>query len=206
VKEDDRNFMRPNKDHVYLGKLRDYFSQQHILPNYETIADLVGMRSTAAAFTMVERLKKEGFIEISPDRRLQPGRRFFESVLFDSAQVGSQQVATNHRPVGYDIVRHLLQNPSKTVLLKVRGESMLDAGLLPDDHVVVIRNATAAVGDIVVALIDCEYTIKYLAEDDTGLYLKPGNKEYKEIRPTNSLEIFGVVTGSFRSYTPSRAA
>lgn len=79
---------------------------------------------------------------------------------------------------------------------------MLDAGLLPDDCVVVLREATAVVGDIVVALIDREYTIKYLAEDDAGVYLKPGNKEYKEIRPTDSLEIFGVVTGSFRSYHP----
>lgn len=85
-------------------------------------------------------------------------------------------------------------------------ESMLDAGLLPDDCVVVLREATAAVGDIVVALVDREYTIKYLAEDDNGLYLKPSNKEYKEIRPTDSLEIFGVVTGSFRSYNPRRAA
>ena len=57
-----------------------------------------------------------------------------------------------------------------------------------------------------VALVDREYTIKYLAEDDNGFYLKPGNKEYKEIRPTDPLEIFGVVTGSFRSYNSSRAA
>lgn len=198
--------MRPNKDHVYLGKLRDYFAQQHILPNYEAIADLVGMRSTAAAFTMVERLKQKGFLETSPDRRLQPGRRFFESVLLESLPAGRPQTVANHRAAGYDIVRHLLQNPSRTVLMKVRGESMLDAGLLPDDHVVILRDATAAVGDIVVALIDCEYTIKYLAEDDEGLYLSPGNEEYKEIRPTDPLEIFGVVTGSFRSYNPSRAA
>jgi SOS-response transcriptional repressor LexA len=198
--------MRPNKDHVYLGKLRDYFAQQHILPNYEAIADLVGMRSTAAAFTMVERLKQAGFLQTSHDRRIQPGRRFFESVLLESPPTEHQQAAANDRPAGYDIVRHLLQNPSKTVLLKVRGESMLDAGLLPNDHAVVLREATAAVGDIVVALINREYTIKYLAEDDEGLYLRPGNKEYKEIRPTDPLEIFGVVTGSFRSYNPSRAA
>lgn len=80
---------------------------------------------------------------------------------------------------------------------------MRDAGLLPDDCVVVLRDATTAVGDIVVALIDREYTIKYLAEDDNGFYLKPGNKE---IRPADSLEIFGVVTGSFRSYNPRQAA
>jgi SOS-response transcriptional repressor LexA len=192
--------MRPNRDHVYLGKLRDYFAQRHILPNYGTIADLVGMRSTAAAFTMVERLKTKGFLESSPDGRLQPGRRFFESALLESVQAEDHHAATDHQPAGYDIVRHLLHNPSKTVLLKVRGESMRDAGLLPNDCVVVLRDATAAVGDIVAAVIDREYTIKYLAEDDNGFYLKPGNEECKEIRPTDSLEIFGVVTGSFRSY------
>ncbi len=54
--------MRPNKDHVYLGKLRDYYAQHHILPTLATIAGLVGMRSIAAAFTMVNRLKKKGFL------------------------------------------------------------------------------------------------------------------------------------------------
>lgn len=194
--------MRPNKDHVYLGKLRDYYAQHHILPTLATIADLVGMRSIAAAFTMVDRLKKKGFLETSAGRRLKPGGRFFESDLIENMQAGRQLATTDHQPVGYDIVRHLLQNPSRTVLLKVRGESMLDAGLLPGDYVVVLRDTTARVGDIVVAFVGREYTIKYLAEDDNGFYLKPCNKEYKEIRSTDSLEIFGVVTGSFRSYNP----
>jgi hypothetical protein len=68
------------------------------------------------------------------------------------------------------------------------------------------RRYHRAVGDIVVALVDRKYTMKYLAEDVSGFYLKPGNTEYKQIRPTDSLEIFGVVTGSFRSYNPRLAA
>ena len=77
---------------------------------------------------------------------------------------------------------------------------MIDAGLLPGDIVVVLKGSEAKVGDIAVAVVDCDYTIKYLAKDDAGFYLKAGNKEYRDIRPKESLEIFGVVTGSFREY------
>jgi repressor LexA len=77
---------------------------------------------------------------------------------------------------------------------------MIDAGLIPADYVVVQKGSIAKVGDIVVAVVDGEFTIKYLAEDKDGFYLKPGNKEYRDIRPGESLELFGVVTGSFREY------
>ena len=95
LKEHDCRFMRPNKDHIYLGKLRAYFAERHILPKYETIADLVGMRSKAGAFMMASRLKEKGFLKTSSGRRIQPGPRFFESVPAER-----QQAATNTQPAG----------------------------------------------------------------------------------------------------------
>jgi SOS-response transcriptional repressor LexA len=59
-----------------------------------------------------------------------------------------------------------------------------------------------SVGDIVVAIVDREYTVKYLAKDEAGFYLKPGNKEFSNISPTDSLELFGVVIGMFRKFKP----
>ena len=51
-----------------------------------------------------------------------------------------------------------------------------------------------------VAIVDRECTVKYLTKDDEGFYLKPGNKVYQDIRPKDSLELFGVVVGEFRTY------
>ena len=77
---------------------------------------------------------------------------------------------------------------------------MIEAGIMSGDYVVVQKGAQAKVGDIVVAATGQDYTVKFLVRDDDGFYLKAGNKEYKDIRPVESMEIFGVVTGSFRQY------
>ena len=56
------------------------------------------------------------------------------------------------------------------------------------------------IGDIVIAVVDQEYTVKYLDKGDTGYFLKPANKDYENIYPSNEMHIFGTVVGSFRRY------
>jgi SOS-response transcriptional repressor LexA len=189
-----------NRDDQHLAKLRDYYADHQVLPSYGGIARLLGFSSTAAVTTMVKRMKAVGYLDSTPDRRLQPGTRFFECVLADTIQAGQPQPAHDVPAVTFDLVRRLIRTPSRTVLLRVTGESMIDAGLLPGDYVVVLKGTPAKVDDIVVAVVDREFTIKYLAEDRGGYYLRPGNREYRDIRPEESLELFGVVTGSFREY------
>lgn len=189
-----------NRDDVYLAKLRDYYAQHRVLPSFATIATLVGLRTTSAVAAMVSRMKATGHLESSPDRRLQPGKRFFERPLADYVCAGLPQPATDMLPEAFNIDSHLVDIPSRTVLLTVKGDSMIDAGLVAGDIVVVQKGAPASVGDIVVAIVDQECTVKYLAKDDAGFYLRPGNNAYKDIRPADSLELFGVVVGQFRKY------
>ena len=198
--------MRLNRDHEHLAKLRNYYARHQILPSFSSITELLGISSKASVSEMVKHMKQRGYLELSPDRRLQRGPRFFEAVLLDTVQAGSPEPASDIQPTGIDIARRLLKTPSKSVLLKVTGNSMVDAGLLDGDYVIVERGLKPAIGDIVVAVVDRDYTIKEWAKDDNGPYLKPANKRYKDIRPNESLEIFGVVTGSFRSYNPRHAA
>ncbi len=190
----------PNRDSEYLAKLRDYYAQHRVLPSYGGVAKLTGLKAASAAFAMIDRLKKQGFIESSPDRRLQPGKRFFEREVADSVQAGTPAPANDVMPDAFNIDEFLVENPSRTVLLKVRGDSMVDAGILPGDTVIVKKNAPATPGDIVVAMVDREYTVKYLARDKKGFYLKPGNQQYDNIRAKDHLEIFGLVVGAFRKY------
>lgn len=95
---------------------------------------------------------------------------------------------------------YLIDEPSRTLLIRVKGDSMVNAGLLPDDTVVVKRGAPAQPGDIVVARVDGEYTIKYLARDKKGFYLRPGNDAYTDIKPKEELDLFGRVVGAYRKY------
>jgi len=80
----------------------------------------------------------------------------------------------------------------------VRGESMIDAGILEGDLVVVEKTASAKRGDIVVAIVDGQFTLKRLDIDRGEFVLKPENKAYPVIRAEGALEIFGVMVGLVR--------
>jgi repressor LexA len=189
-----------NRDDEYLAKLRDYYAEHRVLPSFAGVAKLVGLKSTSAVAAMVKRMKEPGYLDSSPDRRLQPGKRFFEREVLDSVPAGSPQPANDVLPDAFNIDEHLIDSPSNTVMLKVAGDSMVDAGLLPGDVVIVKKGAPANPGDIVVAVVDGEYTVKYLAIDKSVFYLKPGNNAYPNIRARDYLQIFGLVIGSFRKY------
>ncbi len=189
-----------NRDTEYLGKLQDYYAQHRVLPSFTSVAKLVGLKSTSAVAAMVSRMKSEGFLDQGVDRRLQPGKRFFEREVADSVRAGLPQPANDTIGHVVSVDEHLIKSPSRTVMLTVKGDSMMDAGLLPSDTVIVERGAPAKPGDIVVAIVDNEYTVKYLAHDKNGFYLKPGNRAYPPIRAKENLEIYGLVVGSFRKY------
>ena len=187
-------------DGQYLAKLRDYYARHRVLPSYSRIGSLVGLSSKASVAEMVQRLKGEGFLESSPDRRLKPGPRFFERPIAGSkVAAGLPSAVADDLQDNIAIDEELVRHPSRTVLVTVKGDSMIDAGLLPGDKVIVERRHTAAEGDIVVAIVDNESTIKRLMKERGRFVLKPENKAYPVLRP-KELEIFGVVVGSYRKY------
>ena len=187
-------------DGQYLGRLQDYYAKHRVLPSYARIGALVGLNSKASVAEMVLRLKGEGFLQSTPDKRLKPGKRFFERPVAESVRAGMPSPAADTAPETLAIDAHLVANPSRTLLIKVKGDSMIDAGILDGDTVVVEKRASADIGDIVVAIIDNEFTLKRLARDKGRIVLRPENKAYPVIRPKDDLEIFGVVVGQFRSY------
>ena len=171
-----------------------------MLPSYSRIGTLVGLNSKASVAEMVMRLKAERFLESSPDRRLKPGKRFFERPLAESVRAGLPSAAVDSNPEGLSIDEHLVAHPSKTVLITVKGDSMVDAGIHAGDVVVVEKRNSANIGAIVVAIIDNEFTLKRLHKERGRVVLKPENKAYPVIRSKGDLEIFGVVVGQFRKY------
>ena len=187
-------------DGQYLARLQDYYARHRVLPSYARIGTLVGLNSKASVAEMVLRLKGEGFLESSPDRRLKPGRRFFERAVAESVQAGQPTPVSDAIPETLTIDEHLIPNPSKTVLITVKGDSMIDAGIHADDVVVVEKRASAKPGDIVVAIMDNEFTLKRFDRERGRVVLRPENKAYAVIRPKDNAEIFGVVVGSFRKY------
>jgi SOS regulatory protein LexA len=188
-------------DGQYLARLQDYYARHRVLPSYARIGTLVGLNSKASVAGLVLRLKAEGIVESTPDRRLKPGTRFFERPVAESVQAGLPMPAPDTTaPDTITIDERLIPNPSKTVLIKVKGDSMIEAGIHPGDTVVVEKRASANVGDIVVAILDNEFTLKRLNREKGRVVLRPENKAYPVIRPKGDAEIFGVVVGLFRTY------
>ena len=201
---DHRTFVRylagMEKDARHLATLQDYYAKHRVLPSYASIGELVGLSSKASVAELVVRLKAAGFVESTPDRRLKPGRRFFERPVGASVRAGLPNPAADTGPDSLAIDEYLVPNPSRTLLIPVKGDSMIDAGIHPGDIVIVEKRSSANVGDIVVAIVDNEFTLKRLAREKGRAVLKPENKAYPVIRPEGELEIFGVVVGQFRKY------
>jgi SOS regulatory protein LexA len=94
----------------------------------------------------------------------------------------------------------LISNREASFLLRVTGDSMTGAGILPGDMVIVDRGQTAKSGDIVIAEVDGQWTMKYLRKRGDSVLLVPANPKYKPITPQNELKIAGVVTAVVRKY------
>lgn len=193
------------RDEAYVGTLRDHYSRHRVFPPFAAIAKLLGLRSTSSVSALVTRLKDRGYLESDPFGRLAPGPRFFEREVLGSVRAGAPHPATETLLATVTIDEHLVPVPSRCVLLRIKGDSMQDAGLLEGDTVVVQKGAPSKPGDIVVAIVDDEFTVKTLAWDDRAqeFYLRPANKAYGPIRPRENLELFGKVVSAFRSYGPS---
>lgn len=184
-----------------LGQLRDYFASYHSLPSYSYMQQLLNMRSKDTISKLIARLKLMGFLDVAPDKKLSPGRRFFERPLSNSTVQAGAFSATHHEGGDYiTIDEHLVKKPSITELIPVRGDSMKDLGIMDGDTVVVEKRPTANIGDIVVAIIDDKFTIKTLGKENNQFVLIPANKEFETIRPKEQFYIYGVVAGQFRTY------
>jgi DNA polymerase V len=126
--------------------------------------------------------------------------------LFNSkVPAGFPSPADDHVEKRLDPSEYLIEQVDSTFFVTIQGYSMIDAGLLPGDKAVIDRSKLAAIGDIVLAIVDGDYTIKMLARSKDGsplLIPANGSGEFKpiEVKKHMHVEIWGVVTGSFRKY------
>ncbi len=190
---------RPD-DAAYLARLQDYYARWRSLPAYGPLRAVLGLASRDGVAQVLRRLRAAGFLERSPAGRWTPTARFFARPLAEAAVPAGQPVAAADGGEASSIDAYLIRRPSRTVLVPVTGDSMIDAGIRPGDRVVVERDVPARPGDVVVAVIDGEFTLKTLAVEDGEAVLVPANPAYPVLRPGERLDIFGVVVGLIRNY------
>ena len=129
-------------------------------------------------------------------------KRFRIPLLNDSVSAGFPSPADDHMEENIDLNEHLISNPFSTFFLRVKGESMINAGIKDKDLIIVDKSLTAKPGNIIIAMIDGEFTIKRLSIKNDELYLKAENHNYPDFRFKNhiNVQIWGVVIYSIHSY------
>ena len=187
-----------------LAAIQDHFARQRAMPTFGDVARALGLSVSTVAHH-VDALKANGFLGATSTGRLVPGKAFFQRSLVSTVRAGLPALADDSSPEPVLIDEYLVDAPSRTFLLTVKGESMRDAGLLPGDIVVVKRGALANPGDIVVVNANGEGTVKELAQHANGdMYLRARNPDFPDIAPAEGFEVMGVVVGQFRRYGRTR--
>lgn len=97
---------------------------------------------------------------------------------------------------------HLVRHKESTFFVRAKGNSMVGAGIFDNDLLVVDKSLDASSGDIVIAVIDGELTVKRLIKRDGKVILKPENARYKEIelQDGQELQVWGVVTSTVKKF------
>ena len=102
----------------------------------------------------------------------------------------------------FDLVSHVVKHPSATFFMRVAGDSMTGAGIFDGDLLVVDRSLEPEPGDIVVAILNGEFTIKRFQRRGSCIELFPENPKFRKITLNENMEfeIWGVVTGTYKSF------
>ncbi len=182
--------------------LSEYIDRNGYSPSVRDIAAATGFASSSTVHLYLSRLEEKGYIE-----REQHKSRSFRPI---AKQNGIPLVGRVHAglPVGVeeyvegyvDLDSSLPYPKDKLFALKVVGDSMIDAGIFEGDTVVVLKDTDVANGEIAVAMVDGEVTVKTLYREDGHVRLQPENKAFEPII-VDSVEILGKVVTLIRKYS-----
>jgi repressor LexA len=189
--------------------IKQYSSRHGYPPTVRDIGKAVGLASSSTVHAHLANLEKVGLLRRDPSKP-----RAIE--LLDKAVDGIKnivkppglplvgQVQAGQPVLAEEEIEDYIETPAVAggqegeYLLRVRGESMKNAGILPDDLVVVRRQETARDGEIVVALVGEEATVKRFFQEKDHIRLQPENETMEPIR-TKEVQILGKVIGLMRS-------
>ena len=184
-----------------VAKLRSFHARQKRLPSFSELQALAGYRSKASAASLVERLAERRIVRRDSKGKLVPDSAFGGGArLLGTVQAGFPSPAEEELVDTLSLDDYLIPNPDACFLLKVSGDSMIDAGILPGDLVIVERGRTPRNGDIVVAQVDGDWTMKYFEKNGTRIVLRAANKKYPPIHPRDEAVISAVVVAGIRKY------
>ncbi len=197
-----------HRQETVLEIISRWIREQGYPPTLQELADTLGASSRNTAVKHLSALVKKGYIAWEKNTargiRLLEARGFMDREdevslpLVGAVPAGAPLLAEENVERYVTVPHSLMRSGGPFFVLRVRGESMRNAGVLNDDLVIVRSQYTADTGDIVVALIDGEATVKRLALQGDRQYLKAENPEYDNIFPESEWSVQGKVVALVR--------
>lgn len=181
-------------------KVVRFYQRNKRMPSYSEIMALTGYKSKNAVHHFVEWLIDEGVVGKDKNGRLLPRKLYGDLRFVGLVQAGFPSPAEDELADTMSLDDYLIENREATYLMRATGESMIDAGIVDGDMLLVERTDKVKPGEIVIALVDGERTLKYLRQRSGKYYLEPANKKFKPIVPENDLIIEAVVKAVIRKY------
>jgi len=190
-----------------LEHIARFIEQKSYPPSYQELADLMDIKSKYAVLKHIDALVEKGYLEKDSSARalriidpeyLPSAKDETEIPLVGRVAAGQPVLAQENVERYISIPRALIKSEGRYFALKIRGDSMVNAGILEDDLVVVNSTNQAINKDIVVALIEDEVTVKRLMVESSSTYLKAENPNYSNIYPQGDWSIQGKVVGLIR--------
>ena len=206
----DENGLTPRQTKILLA-IKEAMETNGYPPSMREIGEAAGLSSPSSVKYQLEALESKGWIRRDPSRGralevLTPGDERFEDIKPERTHnvplVG--RIAAGGPILAEQNVEEVFPLPASLVgegdlfMLKVVGDSMIDAAICDGDYVVIRSQKDANKGEIVAAMIDGEATVKTLSKKNGQIWLLPANDNYQPI-DGNQAEILGVVTAVLRS-------
>ncbi len=185
---------------TYKEKLAAFYRKNKRLPGYKEIMAFTGFRSKNAVFKLIQKLVDDGVVRKDARGRLSPGLLGGGIRLLGLVEAGFPSAAEEELLDVMDFDEFLTPNKESSYILRVKGDSMINAGIREGDMVIAERKPNYKVGEIVIAMVDGDYTMKYLRKKGSEYYLEAANDKYPDIHPTESFQVEAVVTGVVRKY------
>jgi len=192
-----------------LNYIHEFQTKRGYSPSLSDLASAFGVRSKNAVAKVVNALTRGGHIEKDPKGRIKiidiveaAGRpQPMVLPLFGPVSAGFAAPVEEHAEEMVTLDDYLIgSKKSSTFLLRVKGDSMVNAGIFDGDLVVVERGSEPRVSDIVVGVLDGEFTLKRLKKNKGKFYLQAENPDYPDMYALEELSAAGVVRGVVRKY------
>lgn len=194
-------------------------------PSFDEMKNALGLKSKSGIHALIDALVERNFLRKMPHKaralevlrlpKLKPSSIIAEEKLKEEALLGATVEIPLYGKIAAGTPIEAIANETDKIniplnmihggefyALKIEGDSMVEAGIMDGDTVIIKRSNTAQNGDIAVALVDdCEATLKKIKKDGDDILLIPYNKDYETRRlPANRVKIQGILSSLIRTY------